>query len=390
MSRIHVDERGRLTALYTVLILLAGGVLVASVYVVLRQGLTAVMTSTVLRAPVSDSVGPSPAGTTLSSRPSRVSGDAQDLVTDLVTATTHRLLLVCVVSLLVFATISVFMAWWMAGRVLRPVGVITDRARQLSGSNLHERIRLDAPPGEFKRLADTFDAMLDRMERVMAAQQRFAANAAHELRTPLALQRAAAEIGLGDNPEPARVAYIREELIGISARSERLIDGLLLLATSQRGPEHREDVALHTLAEKVAMAFESRAADMEVALAVEAHTCEVEGDSVLLERLVHNLVANAVAYNRPGGRVTLSTGRDGLIVANTGPDVPAASVPRLFEPFHRAAARRTAPGEGAGLGLSIVAAIADAHGTRAYARANPGGGLTVTVPLPTSAGSSRT
>ncbi|NEE37645.1 HAMP domain-containing protein, partial [Streptomyces sp. SID7982] len=134
---------------------------------------------------------------------------AQKVSTAAGDAALSQLLTVSGVSLAVYSALSVALAWWMAGRVLRPVGVITARARRLSGSNLHERIALKAPPGELKELADTFDGMLDRIQQLVAARQRFAANAAHELRTPLAVQRAAAEIGLADDPPPEKVAWIR-------------------------------------------------------------------------------------------------------------------------------------------------------------------------------------
>ncbi|MEJ8643907.1 HAMP domain-containing protein [Streptomyces sp. MS1.HAVA.3] len=221
-------ERSRLTALYGSLLLLAGGGLVALVYVLVGQGLYASVSGavrTVSPAYVLPSPGASP-GATPGARPSASPGERADVgrtweparrrppgeaptpeelkgyaftqnLSDAVTdATRHRLLMYSLLALAVFAVLSIWLAWWMAGRVLRPVGVITETARRLSGENLDERIALDAPPGELKQLADTFDAMLGRMEHLVSAQRRFAANAAHELRTPLAVQRAAAEIGL--------------------------------------------------------------------------------------------------------------------------------------------------------------------------------------------------
>ncbi|MEC4016815.1 sensor histidine kinase [Streptomyces sp. H27-D2] len=294
-------------------------------------------------------------------------------------AALNSLLTVSGVALLVFALVSVALAWWMAGRVLRPVGVITASARRLSGENLHERIGLKAPPGELKELADTFDAMLGRIEQLVSAQQRFAANAAHELRTPLAVQRAAAEIGLAGEPDPRRVARIRDKLIEVADDSEHLIEGLLLLSVSDQGLQRPMPTALDEIAVTVTDALAQEAAERGLTVETSVRPLTVQGDAVLLDHLVHNLVGNAIRYNHPGGTVWVGVGPYGLEVSNTGPGVPPEAVPHLFEPFRRVRERRHAPGEGAGLGLSIVASIARAHGARATATASPGGGLTVRV-----------
>ncbi|MER7519351.1 ATP-binding protein [Streptomyces sp. NPDC126499] len=305
-------------------------------------------------------------------------------------AALERLLTVSVTVLAVYALLSVLVAWWVAGRVLRPVAVITDTARRLSGENLHERIALAGPPGELKRLADTFDDMLGRMERLVAAQQRFAANAAHELRTPVAVQRAAAEIGLAGEPSPERVARIRSKLIEVADSSERIIEGLLLLAASEQGLKERRRVAVDELARQAAAALAGEAERRGVRLVVRAGQLSVDGDPVLLDRLLHNLLANGVRHNVPDGRAEIRVGAEGIEVTNTGPVVPPGTVPLLFEPFRRLNERTHGPGEGAGLGLSIVDAIARAHGAAVTARARPeaeGGGLTVRVTFPEAAAS---
>ncbi|MBT2398565.1 HAMP domain-containing protein [Streptomyces sp. ISL-100] len=305
----------------------------------------------------------------------RISNAAED-------AALESLLTVSGVALALFSAASVALAWWMAGRVLRPVGVITARARRLSGENLHERLALKAPPGELKELADTFDGMLDRIEQLVSAQQRFAANAAHELRMSLGVQRAAAEIGLAGEPSPEKVARIREKLIETAGECEQLIEGLLLLAVSDQGLQRREPAALDAIARTVANGLTEDARRLGVTVEASGQPLTVRGDAVLLEHLVHNLAANAIRHNHPGGRLRLRVSPDGLEVSNTGPVVLPATVPRLFEPFRRARERHHAPGEGAGLGLSIVASIARAHGALAAAVANQGGGLTVRVTFP--------
>ncbi|MEY2228324.1 MULTISPECIES: ATP-binding protein [Streptomyces] len=399
--RLLRTERGRLTALYGSLLLLAGGGLVALVYVLVGQGLYASVSGavrTVSPAYVAQSPGPVP-GRTLAPgcpcEPAKALPPGQapsaeqlrsyaytqnlsDAVTD---ATRHRLLVYSLLALAVFAVLSIWLAWWMAGRVLRPVGVITETARRLSGENLDERISLDAPPGELKQLADTFDAMLGRMEQLVSAQRRFAANAAHELRTPLAVQRAAAEIGLAGDPSPEKVARIRAKLIGVADSSEHLIESLLLLAVSEQGLESTGPVDLAALA-----AAELAACPQEGLTVVRTLApLTVPGDRTLLGHLLRNLLINAVRHNRADGRISVSTSAEGeLTVSNTGPVIDPADVPGLLEPFRRRAERLHTAGEGAGLGLSIVASIARAHGAELAARANPApeGGLTVRVRFP--------
>ncbi|MFF3992084.1 sensor histidine kinase [Streptomyces cyaneofuscatus] len=386
------NERARLTALYGGLLVLAGVLLMGLVYVLVSDGLySSVMTAVAPAVPTDQlNEASAPALPTSDWAQTTVIQPGQYAVARKVStaagdAALSRLLTVSGISLAVYSALSVALAWWMAGRVLRPVGVITARARRLSGSNLHERIALQAPPGELKELADTFDGMLDRIEQLVAARKRFAANAAHELRTPLAVQRAAAEIGLADDPPPEKVAWIRDKLIDTADNSEQLIEGLLLLAVSDEGLRRRERVGLDATTATVTEALAAEAQERAVTVDVEARPVSVQGDPVLLDHLVHNLVANALRHNHPGGTVRVRVGPGGLEVANTGPVVDPAAVPLLFEPFRRAQARRHAPGEGAGLGLSIVASVARAHGGDVGATANPGGGLTARVTLPTCA-----
>ncbi|ROV68363.1 HAMP domain-containing sensor histidine kinase [Streptomyces globisporus] len=381
------SERTRLAALYGGLLVMAGVLLLAIVYLLVSENVYAgIVTAVAPAVPTArlDAGTAAPALPTSDWAQTAVIEPGQYAVAQKVgtaagDAALSQLLTVSGVSLAVYSALSVALAWWMAGRVLRPVGVITARARRLSGSNLHERIALKAPPGELKELADTFDGMLDRIQQLVAA------NAAHELRTPLAVQRAAAEIGLADDPPPEKVAWIRDKLIDTADNSERLIEGLLLLAVSDEGLRRRERVALDETVTTITGALAAEAAERDITVEVAARPVTVEGDAVLLDHLVHNLVANALRHNHPGGTVTVRVGPGGLEVANTGPRVDPATVPLLFEPFRRARARRHAPGEGAGLGLSIVASVARAHGGDVAARANPGGGLTARVTLPTRA-----
>ncbi|MFJ6137281.1 sensor histidine kinase [Kitasatospora sp. NPDC092286] len=401
--RLPGGERGRLTMLYGGLLVLAGAMLICLVNFLVREGLyTSISTAVAveprlatLATPGATSAGTLTVGTAspANAPPGTAPADggqshfqAVKVVTQAAEqAAQNQLLTVSLIALAAFAVISVALAWWMSGRVLRPVAVITNTARRLSGENLHERIALDAPPGELKQLADTFDAMLDRMEQLVGAQQRFAANAAHELRTPIAVQRAAAEIGLATE-DPAAVARVRRKLIEVSESSERLIEGLLLLSVSDQRLDRREPVALDQLARAVAAecAASEEARANRVTVRSDIAPVSVEGDPVLLAHLVRNLVGNALRYNHDGGRVEVGV-RDGVLeVGNTGPQVPPETVPYLFEPFRRLQERRHGPREGAGLGLSIVASIARAHHAAVTAVPGSTGGLRVRVEFPTA------
>lgn len=286
---------------------------------------------------------------------------AYRLSDDVSRAAGEQMLMWSCLALAVMAFGAVAVGWWTAGRVLRPVHEMTARARRLSERNLHDRIAASGPDDELKELGDTIDALLGRLEAAFDSQRRFIANASHELRTPLATQRAAIQIGLDDSNE------VKQVLLDSNRRSERLIEGLLVLARSERGLEEREDVPL---GEVVAEECEAFGVDPDLDLGRGALRGQgggggegpvVRGSRVLLGQLVRNLVANAVAHNVPGGSVEVRVDGGVVTVENTGPVVAPGEVPGLFEPFRRGAGRDRM-GPGAGLGLSIVRSIAAAHG----------------------------
>lgn len=361
---MRLTERARLAAVHGGLLLLAGISLVTVIYLFTRMG---------LEPRVSEALPAPERGVTLVPADA-VGGPAQTVTASIVTdVTITRLLVISGTTLAVFAVAAVLVAWWLAGRLLHPVAAITAAARRLSGQNLHQRIALPGPPGELKKLADTFDEMLDRIERLVGAQRRFAANAAHELRTMVAVQRSAAEIGLL-TADQEQISLVRAKLLDVAREGEQLIESLILLAATDQGLERRERIQLPDIV---------RAAAGQLRRPVTVGTLdsvEVHGDPVLLTRLVYNLLENGLRHNHTDGVVEVSLRQRQLRVVNTGPAVPAENIPRLFEPFHRE--RTHHPGKGAGLGLSIVASIADAHGMHVTATPNPEGGLTVMVNIP--------
>jgi signal transduction histidine kinase len=302
----------------------------------------------------------------------------------------HNLLVYSWLALGIMAVLSLALGWLVAGRVLRPLRTITATARNISATNLHERLALNGPNDELKELGDTFDDLLARLEQFIQSQRQFVANASHELRTPLALQRTRIQLALTDpdaNMESLRAAH--EQVLASGAQQERLIDALLTLTRGQAGLTRREPFDLAILAEQVLLTRESEAWARSIDVRSVLAPAPVTGDPRLVERLIANVVDNAFAYNSNPGRVDLMTERRGdvavLSITNTGPVVDVSAVDRLTQPFERLAPERTGHGGGSGLGLSIVQAIVNAHAGSLTIRPRPRGGLTVEVTFPSPA-----
>ncbi len=297
------------------------------------------------------------------------------------------------IALLVVGVVAGGFGWLMAERALRPVHGITETARRVAAAasaqrGLHERIALAGPQDEIKELADTFDDMLERLDRSFDGQRRFVANASHELRTPLAINRALVEVAITRPGASQDAQRLGESVLAVNERHERLIDGLLTLAESEQALTDKSTVDIAEVAGHVLDQVPAPGLTVRRVL----DPAPAEGDPVLLERLTQNLVENAVRYNEPGGWLSVHTGRSGeqvtLTVTNTGPAVAEYEIGTIFEPFRRLGAERTGTGRannrGFGLGLSIVRAVARAHGGEVRAEPRDGGGLTVTVTLPHS------
>ncbi|MBW8794168.1 MAG: HAMP domain-containing histidine kinase [Streptomyces sp.] len=290
-------------------------------------------------------------------------------------------------ALLGLAVIAFAFGYAMAGRVLSPLGRITRTARAVAGSDLSRRIELDGPDDELKELADTFDDMLERLQRAFTAQQRFVGNASHELRTPLAINRTLLEVHLSDPGAPVELQQLGKTLLATNERSEQLVEGLLLLARSDNQIVERKPVDLAEVASQAVDQVHAEAEAKGVTIRGARKPAVVQGNGVLLERIALNLLQNAVRYNVPeDGWVEVNTeiqhGQAVLYVANTGPVVPAYEIDNLFEPFRRLRTERTGSDKGVGLGLSIVRSVARAHGGHIVAQPREGGGLVMRVTLP--------
>jgi signal transduction histidine kinase len=371
---VRLTVRGRLTLVYGGLFVLAGLVLLAVTYVLVSQRLPTVLAK-------GEQILP-PAG---------IAGGKTDMIEirRFVEGTQNNALQTLLsqgaIALLVVSAAAIALGWLIAGRMLHPLQQITATARRIADApdadrGLHERIALSGPKDEIKELADTFDIMLARLDHSFDGQRRFIASASHELRTPLTLNRTLLEVALAQESASEQVRQLGTTLLAINDRHGRLIDGLLLLAQSERPVAERSYVDLADIVEHVAVSD-------TVKVLTEPHEATVAGNPVLLERLVQNLVENGVRHNIPeNGWVRVRTGvrPDGwaaLEVTNSGPAIPRYEVPGLFEPFHRYGTERL-HSPGAGLGLSIVRAVARAHGGEVHAIARDEGGLIVTVTLP--------
>ncbi|BCL16682.1 sensor histidine kinase [Micromonospora sagamiensis] len=382
--------RARLTLVYGGLFLFAGTVLLAVTYVLVDQRLTRGLGFD-LRSRDSGKVSLPQSGTKITPEQAEtLRGLVRQVQEDARQDALDSLLTQGGVALAVVTVAAVAFGWLVAGRALQPLNQITGTARRIAGADgagrgLHERIALDGPTDEVKELADTFDLMLERLDRSFDGQRRFVANASHELRTPLAINRSLVELAITRPDAPAELRQLGEVLLTVNERHERLIDGLLTLADSENTLTERTEV---DLAEMAGHLTDQTAARTALAVSRQLAPARTVGDPVLLERLTQNLLENAVRHNLgEDGWLTVSTtttdGRAVLTVSNSGPVVPGYEVESIFLPFRRLNRERAAGNRGFGLGLSIVRAVARAHGGTVHALPRPGGGLVVTVSLPT-------
>jgi signal transduction histidine kinase len=298
----------------------------------------------------------------------------------------RQLLVASGIALALMTFVSVGLGWLMAGRVLRPLRTMAVTAKSISANDLHQRLQRQGPSDEIKELADTFDKLLDHLQDAFEAQRRFVANASHELRTPLTFERSLLEVALAD-PD-ATAADLRnacQRVLTSNQQQGKLIEALLTLARSQRGLDRRADLDLAALTDAL---LDSAQANTAPGLRIEAdlNPAPITGDPPLVERLIANLVDNALRHNVTDGSVTVWTGvhagRPTLRVRNTGPVILPAQVDTLFQPFQRLQATRTNGQDGLGIGLSIVAAIATAHDAELHAEPLPHGGLDIQTSFP--------
>jgi signal transduction histidine kinase len=371
--------RVRFTVLYGVLFLVSGAILLAIANALVADTGTSAVPSDVGRSAASHL--PQDVVRAVEAQAAQAGGGGS-----------HQFLVGSAIALGVMAVLSVVLGWFAAGRVLRPLRIMTATVRRISENSLDERLEVDGPADEMKELGDTIDGLLERLEGAFAAQRRFVANASHELRTPLATMRASLDVAVGKPGHvPGEVLVLAGRLRTELDQVERLLEHFLLLARAQHGMlpgRSRIPLAELVAASLAARAEAITAGQLTVLSADDEGGDLVDGNQMLLRSMVDNLLDNAIKHNEHGGWIRVDTESDGatgrLIVETGGQVLDQRKVQQLAQPFRRLGADRTGPGSG--LGLSIVDAIAAAHGGTMDLRARAEGGLRVTVELPLARG----
>ena len=283
---------------------------------------------------------------------------------------------------------SLGVGWVVAGRVLRPIGRITAVARDIQATDLSRRIELPGPEDELKQLADTFDAMLARLDAAFAAQRQFTADASHELRNPLAIIRTNVDVALTDpHADPDDLRHTITVVKRASDRMARLVDDLLALARRQEPTLEHEPVDLGVAVTEASDDFVVPAAARNIVLdRAIAPGVIVTGDRDALKRAVANLLDNAVRLAPAGSRIRLATGSEGdrawIAVADEGPGIAPEDQPHVFDRFWRADKARSRADGGTGLGLAIVRQIAQSHGGSIRLQSKVGVGSSFVIWLP--------
>jgi signal transduction histidine kinase len=299
----------------------------------------------------------------------------------------HQFLVQSLIALAVVAALSILLGWLVAGRALHPVRTMTARARKISERNLHERLALAGPDDELKDLGDTIDGLLARLEAAFDSQRQFVANASHELRTPLMLERSMIQVALAD-PDITldSLRATCDEVLQAGQEQEQLIEALLTLARSQRGPDQHRDIDMAKIATEVLEMQQAAIDGKRLHLVPNLDRAVLLGDERLIRVLITNLLENAVRHNYAGGSVDVevaTTDRQAaLTVTNTGIVLSADQLHRLLQPFQRLDGDRSSARQGLGLGLSIVTAVVAAHDGTLSVRPRPGGGLSVRATFP--------
>ncbi|WRS29275.1 HAMP domain-containing sensor histidine kinase [Actinomycetaceae bacterium MB13-C1-2] len=291
-------------------------------------------------------------------------------------------LLISLVFLVVLICAGAVASWFIAGRILQPINTLSQVAKDASEGNLKQRVELDGPDDEVRRLGATFDHMLTRLDAAFESHKRFAAGASHQLQTPLAATRTMIDVASSD-PSPS-VEGLQETLSRVRQMNERSIetvDALLDLTAIEYRSDNVEEVDLGVLVGGALSVVAAESADRGITI-----TSDIAPDSrtfanpVLIEQMLVNLLQNAVRHNHDGGSIEVRLTADTcpkLHISNTGEKVDPARVEQLTEPFSRG--RDQAAKTGHGLGLAIVQSIADASNARLTLESNPEGGLCVTV-----------
>jgi signal transduction histidine kinase len=292
--------------------------------------------------------------------------------------------------------VSLGIGWVVSGRVLSPIDRITEVARRIQATDLSQRIGLEGPDDELKRLADTFDGMLERLDDAFRSQRRFVSDASHELRNPLATIRTNLDVVMAD--ENATEADLRQTIVVARRATDRmgtLVDDLLALARLETPRPQWETVSITTLIGEVVEEFAGVAVDKHitleptVAIGLHAH-----GDPETLKRAAANLLDNALSFAPEDSQVRVGAGRNEdwiwIAVEDEGPGIPTNQQRRIFDRLWRADKSRSRGRGGSGLGLAIVRQVAEAHNGDVRVFSKPGSGSTFVLWIPVHPGNQAT
>lgn len=312
-----------------------------------------------------------------------VNGQRVEVLPSTTSEVLRRTLLWVGAIIIVLTALSSALGWWLSGRLLRRVTEITRAARSVSEGDLSARLDLPGPKDEITELADTFDAMMARLEASMSSQRRFVANASHELRTPLATTRLALEAPLTQGVLTGEARVAAERALGsVKVAAERLT-ALLELASARDADADLDTVDLALLTAEAIDDEHATHATPADRFTVDLRPALTLGDPALIGRAVHNLVRNAVVHSPADSRITVATWSHrttaGIEITNDGEVIGSTSIAELVEPFHRGTDSRLRGRAGSGLGLSIVQAVADRFDGRLTLAARPTGGMTATL-----------
>jgi heavy metal sensor kinase len=258
--------------------------------------------------------------------------------------------------------------WLVSARILRPIAAISNTASRISAANLGERIEVQRVDRELTDLAEVLNQTFGRLQAAFERQVRFTADASHELRTPLAILRSHAELALSRPRTAQEYQQSLEACLRAGTRMTELVEGLLILARADAGKLDlgREPLEFRQVVSETIGSLQPLADTKKVGLTADLKPAYVLGDAGRLSQVVTNLLTNAINYNRPGGTVHVSlksaNGEVEVKVIDSGPGIPAADQPLLFERFHRVDKARSRASGGHGLGLAICKSIVEAHG----------------------------
>jgi signal transduction histidine kinase len=379
LRRPRTTVRWRLTLLYGGLFLGGGVVLLTITYILVAHAAI------------------SPAHRPLSTLPQQIqrvlrTREGQALITPVGSrqriADLHELLLASGIALAIMTIGSALLGWLVAGRVLRPLRTITARTKQISATNLHERLAMQGASDELRELGDTIDRLIARLEEAFEAQRQFVANASHELRTPLAIMRTTLDVAVA-KPEgvPPQLKALDANLRQNLDHADQLLESFLVLARAQHGwLSDRTSVSLKRMITAALAARQDVIAERQIDVSTALVPASVTGSETLLTRMVENVIENAVIHNQPHGFISITCKVDDdrvrLVVDSGGELLDKRQVATLAKPFRRLGVDRTYLQTGHGLGLSIIAAIVAAHDGRLKLHARSQGGLRVEIMLP--------